>query len=272
MADIPQLPPPGPPGPPDRALDDPIGARVKRALAPLAAVGAFLAKFGVILVKFKAFTVIGSMAVSIAAYATLWGWTFALGFVGLIFVHEMGHVVALRRHGIKAGAPVFLPFLGAFVSMKESPRSVFVEAETALAGPAIGTIGAFAVLLASNANGSAMLRDLAFTGFLLNLFNMLPVLPLDGGRAAGALHPGLWLGGLGLLLVYEIYRPSPVIPILLVLGGFEMWRRWRGRNTEANRVYNSLTPGQRAQIGVAYLGLIAVLLLALHATYVRRSL
>jgi Zn-dependent protease len=260
------------PQPQPQPLDDPIGARIKRALAPLVAVGAFFAKFGVLLLKLKAFVVIGSMAVSIAAYATLWGWTFAVGFVGLIFVHEMGHVVALRRRGVAAGAPVFLPFLGAFVRMKEMPRSVYVEAETALAGPVIGTIGAFGVLLLSHANGSAMLRDLAFTGFLLNLFNMLPVLPLDGGRAAGALHPGLWLAGLLLLLTYEIYRPSPIIPIILVLGGFEMWRRWRGRNTEAARLYNSLLPGQRLRIGLAYLGLIVVLLLAVHGTYVKRTL
>jgi len=256
----------------DPSQDDRLGPRLKKALAPLAAVGAFLAKFGAILVKFKAFTVIGSMAVSIAAYASLWGWTFAAGFVGLIFVHEMGHVVVLRRRGVKASAPLFLPFLGAFVKMKESPRSVYVEAESALAGPYAGTIGAFAVLVAGNANGSAMLRDLAFTGFLLNLFNMLPVLPLDGGRAAGALHPALWAVGLVLLLGYEIYRPSPIIPLILILGGVEMYRRWRGRQTAESRAYQAMTAGQRAWVAVAYLGLIVVLLVAVHASYVPRSL
>lgn len=255
----------------DPALDDRLGPRIKKALAPLAAIGAFFAKFGVILVKLKAFTVIGSMAVSIAAYASLWGWTFAAGFVGLIFVHEMGHVVMLRRRGVKASAPLFLPFLGAFVKMKESPRSVFVEAESALAGPYAGTVGAFAVLLAGNANGSAMLRDLAFTGFLLNLFNLLPVLPLDGGRAAAALHPALWAVGLVLLLAYEIYRPSPIIPIILILGGIEMYRRWRGRQTAESRAYQALAARQRAWIAFAYLALIVVLLFAVHTTYVRRT-
>jgi Zn-dependent protease len=167
---------------------------------------------------------------------------------------------------------VFLPFLGAFVRMKEMPRSIYVEAETALAGPVAGTLGAFGVLLVGQANGSAMLRDLAFTGFLLNLFNMLPVLPLDGGRAAGALHPGFWVAGLVLLLAYEVYQPSPVVLIILLLGGWEMWRRWRGRNTEASRMYRSLLPGQRLRIGLAYVGLVAVLLVALHTTYVPRDL
>ena len=135
---------PPPPHDPTHVTDQrpTLRDRAKRALAPLVAVGAFIAKFGVVLVKFKAFTVVGSMAVSIAAYATLWGWKFALGFVLLIFVHEMGHVVVLRMRGIPASAPVFLPFLGAFVSMKQMPRSVYEEAESALAGPVAGTIGA----------------------------------------------------------------------------------------------------------------------------------
>jgi Zn-dependent protease len=286
-ADDPAVPP-DPPAPPSSAAGSPaygqpaygspaeppdtFTARVKRALAPLAAVGAFLAKFGVVLVKLKAFTVIGTMGISIVAYASLWGWQFGLGFVLLIFVHEMGHVVALRRRGVKAGAPVFLPFLGAFVSMKEMPRNVYVEAETALAGPVAGTLGAFAVLAVSHYDGSALLRDLAFTGFLLNLFNLLPALPLDGGRVAGALHPAIWLLGLAAMLLYEFYRPSPVIPVILVLGGYELWRRWRGRNSEASKVYFALQPGQRATIGSAYLGLVLVLLVALHATYVPRSL
>ena len=291
MSDIPQVPPegspygftppygvtpgvpaPGVPIPHDPRQDDRFGPRLKQALAPLVAVGAFLAKFGVILIKLKPLTVFGSMAISIAAYASLWGWKFAAGFVGLIFVHEMGHVVALRRRGVRAGAPVFLPFLGAFVRMKESPRSVFVEAETALAGPYVGTVAAFAVLLAGDAYGSPMLRDLAFTGFLLNLFNLLPVLPLDGGRAAAALHPAFWSVGLLLLLGYEIYRPSPVVPIILVLGGIEMYRRWRGRQTAEARAYHALAPRQRTLIGLAYLVLIVILLVAVHATYVRRTL
>ncbi|MBV8930652.1 MAG: hypothetical protein JO152_16140, partial [Mycobacteriaceae bacterium] len=206
------------------------------------------------------------------AYATLWGWTFAAGFVGLIFVHEIGHVVALRARGVRAGAPVFIPFLGAFVTLKESPRSVYVEAESALAGPYAGTLGAFAVLLGWHASGSPMLRDLAFTGFLLSLINLLPVLPLDGGRAAAALHPALWAAGLVLLLGYEVYQPSAIILVVLVVGGFEMYRRWRGRHSAEARAYHALTTGQRTLVVAGYLLLIAVLLVAVHTTYVPRKL
>jgi Zn-dependent protease len=250
----------------------PVRDRLKRALAPLAGIGAFLAKFGAILIKFKAFTVVGSMAVSVAAYTTLWGWKFAVGFVLLIFVHEMGHVIVLRRRGIPASAPVFLPFLGAFVSMKQMPRSVYEEAESALAGPLVGTIGSLIVAWVAHENGSGLLRALAFTGLFLNLFNLLPALPLDGGRVAGALHPAIWLLGLLAILGLEIYHPSPILLILLVFGGYELWRRWRGRSTYESKTYFALEPRQRRRIGIAYISLIVVIVIGMHATYTARTL
>jgi Zn-dependent protease len=272
-----QWPPPSPPAPPAAIPSasppaDPNSwqARLKRFFAPLAGVAAFLAKFGLILLKLKSVVLIGSAAVSVLAYAQIFGWKFAVGFVLLIFVHEMGHVIVLRARGIKAGWPVFLPFLGAFVSMKSTPRSVYDEAESALAGPVAGTIGALAVGYVGHVRGSDLLLGLAFTGLLINLFNLLPALPLDGGRVAGALHPVIWLGGLVALLGFEIYRPSPVIPILLILGGYELYRRWRGRDSEASKVYFALRPGQRARIGTAYLVLLAVILIGMHVTYAQR--
>ncbi len=269
-----QLPPqPDPAVPaPDLHPYPSLRERLKKFLAPLAAVGAFLAKFGVLLVKVPALSVVGTMAVSIAAYATLWGWKFALGFVVLILVHELGHVIVLRMRGIKAGLPVFLPFLGAFVSMKELPRSVYEEAESALAGPIFGTAGAFVAAYVGHETGSGLWRSLAFTGLFLNLFNLLPALPLDGGRVAGALHPAVWLIGLVGLLIFEIYRPSPVILILLVLGGYELYRRWRDRNSSASQVYFALQPAQRLRIGAAYVALIVVILIGIHATYSVRHL
>jgi Zn-dependent protease len=224
-----------------------------------------------VLVKLKFLTVAGSMALSIVAYSWIFGWQFAIGFVLLILVHELGHVVVLRARGIKAGLPVFVPFLGAFVSMKESPKTVYDEALSGIAGPAVG--GAASALLAWYAHntGSALLTALAYTGFFLNLFNLLPVLPLDGGRTAAALHPATWVVGIVGLLGLMVYRPSPIIPIVLILGGHELYNRWKGRDTEESRRYYAIRPTQRAIIAVGYLGLIAALVIGMNLTYVHRT-
>lgn len=234
---------------------------LRRLLAPLVAAGATVLKFGAVIVKLKFFALGFSMIASMWAYALLYGWQFAVGFVLLIFVHEMGHVVVLRARGIPAGLPVFIPFLGAAVSMKASPRSAYDEALSGIAGPIVGTVGAFAVLVASGVYDSELLRVLGYTGLFLNLFNLLPVLPLDGGRTAAALSPKLWGLGLALLLAYEVYRPSPVIPIILVFGGIELYRRRKGTRSD----YYRLTHEQRLLVGSLYVGLIAVILWGMHS-------
>lgn len=251
-----------PPPLPARPLT--VKERLQRLFAPVAAAAAALAKYGAILFKLKFFALFFSMIVSLGAYALAFGWQFALGLVLLLLVHEMGHVVVLRARGIPAGLPVFLPFLGAFVSMKEAPRTAYDEALSGIAGPVFGAAGAFAFLGLAEYQGSDLLRALAYTGFLLNLFNLLPLLPLDGGRTAAAVSPKLWAVGLAALLAYEVVRPSPVVPLILLLGGFETYRRWRGRDTAANRAYFALTSQQRVHIGTAYLGLVALLVWAMH--------
>lgn len=238
--------------------------QLRKLLAPVLAAGATLLKFGAIIFKLKFFTLVASMLASIGAYAWLFGWKFAVGFVLLIAIHEIGHVVVLRARGIEAGLPVFLPFMGAFVSMKQAPRTAYDEALSGIAGPVFGAAASFAVLGAGISLDSQLLRVLAYTGFFLNLFNLLPMLPLDGGRTVAALSPKLWLLGLGLLLGYELWRPSPVIPIILLLGAFELRRRWKSKDSEASRTYYALTAEQRVQIGSAYVGLITLLIWAMH--------
>ena len=244
----------------------------QRFVTVLAAVGAFLAKFGALLLKLKYVTVVLTMLASVAAYSLFFGWSFAVGIVLLILVHEMGHVIELRRQGVPASAPLFIPFLGAFVNMKGRPRSAYQEALSGLAGPLVGTAASVVVAFWANATGSGFLMALAFFGFFVNLFNLLPVLPLDGGRAAAALHPALWLLGLAALLVFEFLYPSPVIPIVLILGGVELWRRWRYRNSPSSRAYHALLPQQRLTIAAFYLVLVGVTIFGAHATYVARSL
>jgi len=242
---------------------------LRKITAPFVGLGLLLVKFGGLLLKLKVLTTAGSMLVSIAAYAWIWGWRFAVGFVLLIFVHELGHVLELRRQGVPASAPLFIPFLGAVVGMKQLPDDAWKEARVALAGPILGSIGAAVVWIAAEATGSEFLLALAFVGFFLNLFNLIPIVPLDGGRAAAALHPAIWLGGLVLMVGLAVYRPNPILILIVVLGGLELWKRWRDRGENAE--YYRLAVSQRVAVAVVYLGLIVALGVAVAETHVART-
>jgi Zn-dependent protease len=246
-----------------------LGDLVRKLAAPVIALGFLIVKFGGVLLKLKVFTTGISMLVSIAAYAWIWGLPFAIGFVLLIFVHELGHVIELRRQGVPASAPLFIPFLGAVIGMKELPDDAWKEARVALAGPILGSVGAAACWVAAEVTGSELLMGLAFVGFFLNLFNLIPIVPLDGGRAAGALHPVLWFVGLLMMVGLVVLNPNPLLLIIVLLGGLDLWRRWRERGSAGD--YYRLTVAQRATVGVVYLGLVVVLALAMSATYVERD-
>jgi Zn-dependent protease len=248
---------------------------LRRLWAPLAAVGFILWKFKAVALavfKFKLFTVAGSMLVSLAAWTLLYPWQVALGFVLLIFVHEMGHVLEARRQGLPVSAPLFIPFLGAFITMKQMPHNVWREAQVALAGPIIGSLGAAAVWLAAEALDSEVLMVIAYIGFFVNLFNLLPIVPLDGGRAAAAIHPALWLVGLAALAVMVFLSPNPILILILVIGGLQLWSRWRERGSEEAREYYKIAGWQRLAVGVTYVGLAALLVLGMDATHIERDL
>jgi len=251
----------------------------KRAGGALATLGVLAAKFFakikvllVLLPKLKILTTSGTMLVSIAAYSLIWGWTFALGFVLLLLVHEMGHVIQLRREGIKASAPMFIPFLGAVVSAKSLGGNALAEARVGLAGPILGTLGAVAVAVAGALTGSDLLRALAFTGFFLNLFNLAPVLPLDGGRAMAAMAPWMWFVGFGALVVAAFVFPNPIILLILVFGGMETWRRWKLRKQPEQQAYYKVAPRARLAVGLVYVGLAVGLVLGMDATQLVRTI
>jgi len=243
-------------------------ATLRRALAPLTAVGAFLAKFGLALLKFK---FLFSMFVSAAFYVWLGGWWFGIGLIVLLFVHEMGHVLEAKRQGLPVSVPIFIPFLGALITMKQMPHSAWREARLAIAGPLLGSAGALVLYILGLAYDSQQLKALAFLGFLINLFNLLPVIPLDGGRITAALHPALWFAGFLGLLALVIYSPNPVLIIILLLAGSELWRRWQMRRTTEMKAYYRVLPHQRLAIGLMYFGLAAGLALGMHATHVPHS-
>jgi Zn-dependent protease len=275
---------PGPP--PAEAQAPPTGAQIAPPLEPerktirnriggvIAALAVLLGKFKAVLLllpKIKLLTTSGSMLVSVAAYALIWGWKFAAGFVALLFIHEMGHVLQLRREGIKASAPMFIPFLGAYVGMKELPKDAAAEARVGLAGPVLGSAGALIPLALWQITGNVFWEALAFVGFFLNLFNLLPVLPLDGGRAMAALSPWMWFVGYGLLIAATVFFPSPIMLLILLFGGMETLRRWRARNTPEAQRYHRVTGRQRALVAAVYLGLALALAVGMHETHVIRT-
>jgi Zn-dependent protease len=251
----------------------------RRLFAPLGAAALFVAKFLAklkallfLLPKVKLLTTSGTMLVSIAAYSLIWGWKFAVGFVALIFVHEMGHVIQLRREGIKASAPMFIPFMGALIWSKSLGQNAYAEAKVGLAGPVLGSLGAAALIPVADASGNNLFRALAFTGFFLNLFNLLPVLPLDGGRAMAALSPWMWFAGYGLLVAATIAFPNPIMILVLLVGGFETYRRWQARGSAKAQEYHRVRPATRAAVAAVYIGLAAALAVGMDATHLARHI
>ena len=268
------------PAPPER---DPIHPRsglrdtLRRITAPIGGLGLLLVKFlsqaKVLLLlglKGKYVLTAGTMIVSVGAYTLLWGWRFAAIFVALLFVHEMGHAIALRREGIPTSPVLFVPFLGAVIGMRGRPRNAWIEAKVGLAGPLLGSLAALGVLLLGYATSSQLLEAAAFTGFFLNLFNLLPIVPLDGGRAAAALHPLAWIAGIAGLAGLAVWHPNPILFLFLVIGGMEAWTRlrvWR-RGALQTVEYYAVTRAQRAIVAVTYLGLAGALVVGMAHSHV----
>lgn len=251
--------------------------RIGSALAALVALGA---KFWAVikgalifLPKLKLLTTAGTALISVVVYSLFFGWTFAIGFVVLLFVHEMGHVIQLRREGVKASAPMFIPMLGAVVMMKSMPDDALAEARVGLAGPILGTAGSAACLAIGEATNSDLLRALAYVGFLLNLINLVPLTPFDGGRAMAAMAPAMWFVGLGLMVALLLITGNTFLLIFIVLGGMDVWRRWKLRSTRSleQAAYYRVSPRARLLVGAVYLGLIAVLVAGMEHAYVLSS-
>jgi len=274
--------PPAPVASSPVATADPFGKRkrswVREKLGALgAAIIALAAKLKAVLLflpKIKLLATAGTALVSIAAYATIWGWQFAVGFVALLFVHEMGHVVALRRHGLKASAPMFVPFLGAVIWARSLGDDALTEARVGLAGPIFGAIASAAVAVAGLATHTELLEALGYFGFFLNLFNLMPVVPLDGGRAMAAMAPWMWFAGFGGLVLLEFIAPNPVLLIMCLLAGYTLYQRWHSRKspTAAQTAYYKVSPRNRMLVGATYIGLSLALAIGMHFTYLHRTI
>jgi len=250
----------------------------KGTLGLLGAAALLIIKFGaklkallLLLPKLKLFTTSASMLVSVGAYALIWGWKFAIGFVLLLLVHEMGHVWQARREGLEASAPLFIPFLGAAIALKSLGKDAGVEARVGLAGPILGSLAACVPLAVWLATGEEFWQALAFVGFFLNLFNLAPVLPLDGGRAMSALTPWMWIVGYALLIAATVAFPNPIMLLILLFGGMETYRRWKARKDPEQQRFHTVRPRTRAAVAATYIGLALALVVGMDATFLERD-
>lgn len=225
------------------------------------------------LIKIKAVTTLGTMFISIAAYGLAFGWPFAVGFVLLLFVHEMGHVIQLRREGVEASAPVFIPFLGAVIAVDSLGRDAAAEARVGLAGPILGTAATLVPLAIWLATGSDLWRALAYVGFFINLINLLPVLPLDGGRAMAVLGPMVWMAGLLIAGAAAVIYLGPfMLAIVLFFGGPELYVRFKDRHSEESGAFHAVPAGTKFAVATVYLSLAALLIFGVSETYLPRTL
>jgi Zn-dependent protease len=247
----------------------------KKIFAPIVALGVIIAKFFaqlkfLILPLLKFFPLIlksgGSMLLMIGVYAMMFGWKWAVGFVVLLLVHECGHLLVARRFGLKVSAPVFIPFMGAMILLKEAPRDAWMEACVGIGGPILGSIGALACHALGLYLDSPLLISLGYTAYFLNLFNLTPLGQLDGGRIATALSPWLWLPGLAIMVWFALQGLSFIVIIILALSLPRVLSLFRKRTEEEQR-YLEVTPAKRLVMATMYFGLIALLFLGMHATH-----
>ncbi len=205
------------------------------------------------------------MLISVVVYAFIFGWWYAVGFVALIFVHEMGHYLAARRRGLDVGAPTFIPFVGAWIQLKDLPHDAETEAYIGLAGPVVGTLGALACYFFARSYNSDLLLALSYSGFFLNLFNLIPLSPFDGGRVTAVISPKLWLIGVPILVAMFFYRPSPLLILMALLAAPQVWKAIKfDPNAPENAAYYTVSSRKRWEYGIWYVGLAVFLAIMSH--------
>ena len=213
----------------------------------------------------KLFTTGGTMLLSVAAYSLIYGWRYAAGFVLLLFVHEMGHYLAARQRGLAVGAPTFIPFVGAWIELKDMPHDAETEAWVGLGGPLLGSLGALACYFAARETGSNLLLAISYAGFFLNLFNLIPLSPLDGGRITAVLSPRIWLAGVPVLVALFFWRPSPILVLIAILAAPQLWKAIKYRSdSEEAKTYYAVSAATRLEYAFYYLGLLVFLALMMY--------
>lgn len=208
----------------------------------------------------KILTVVGTMLLSIGVYAMAYGWRYAVGFVLLIFVHEMGHFIAAKQKGLNVGVPTFIPFVGAWIQLKEQPMNAETEAYVGFAGPLVGTLGALGCYFLGRNLNEEWYVALAYSGFVLNLFNLIPLSPLDGGRITAVLSPRVWFFGVPVLVWAYMTWPSPMLIVIAIFALPQLMQAFKYNPAlPENAAYYGTSLETKITYAVFYLGLAAFL-------------
>ncbi len=233
------------------------GKSIWGGIGGLAALAFAKLKYLFIFLKFgKIGFMLLSMLLTIWIYSLAFGFKFAVGFVLLLLIHEWGHLIAARMKGIHTGKPIFIPFVGALIALKDLPKNAEEDAFIAFGGPIAGSIGAFICLTIFAFDANPFWLTLAYTGFFLNLFNLVPVYPMDGGRIASAVSTKLWIFGIIVLAVLAVHWMNPVLFIILIFGILQAYNAYRHRDQDA---YYAISPRKKIQYGITYLFVVGVL-------------
>ena len=207
----------------------------------------------------------GTMLLSVLLYAWVYGWRYAVGFIALLFVHEMGHYVAARQKGLNVGLPTFIPFVGAWIELKEMPHDAQTEAYVGLGGPLLGTVGATVCYLLARSWNLDWLLAVSYAGFFLNLFNLIPMSPFDGGRITAVLSPRIWFAGVPVLVGLFLYRPSPMLLLIALLAAPQLMKAWKYRSdSEEAQTYYAVPTRVKWEYAAYYIGLAAFLAVMTH--------
>jgi Zn-dependent protease len=221
-----------------------------------AALVAFLKYGGVLLLKIPALGTLLSVLVSFGLYAVSFGPWFAVALIAMLFVHEMGHVLEIRRQGMQATAPIFIPFLGAAIFQRSHPTTALKQAQIGIAGPIAGTIGATAAWFLYLSTGQPVFVLAAVLGFFLNLFNLIPVWQLDGSWILAPVSKWVYVAGYGLVVVAVIWLHSIFLIIIALFGISSLVNRFRAADSP---YYTSVPVPARWALAAAWLALVVYL-------------